>query len=274
MAPAGAISSRHVRLLLSLAWGLLAVAPRVAVAADAVEVEPGTVVRWTAPGTQECGEAAERWRPIGDTCYFPIDLDRSGELELLRRRENREESYRVVIGDYPYRVQHIQLKDSRRVDLAPEDLARSQAERARIDALWALDTPPRFELPLSAPVADPRPGGSFGSKRYFNGKPRSPHSGEDYKATEGTAVFAAAPGVVKLAEEHFFGGRSVYLDHGAGLVSMYMHLSEIEVSAGEQVSAGQRIGRAGSTGRATGPHLHFGLRWRGARVDPAVLLAD
>ena len=92
--------------------------------------------------------------------------------------------------------------------------------------------------------------------------------------TTGTPVLAAAPGVVALAEEHFFGGNSVFIDHGDGLFTMYLHLSEILVKPGQEVRAGDRVGLVGATGRASGPHLHFGVRWRGARIDPAVLLAS
>lgn len=87
-------------------------------------------------------------------------------------------------------------------------------------------------------------------------------------------MLAPADGVVVLAEEQFFAGRAVYLDHGDGLISMSFHLSEIAVAEGQEVKRGQLIGRVGATGRVTGPHLHFGLRWRGARIDPAALLGE
>ncbi|MEE2778468.1 MAG: M23 family metallopeptidase, partial [Acidobacteriota bacterium] len=241
---------------------------------DPIEAKPGTVVRWAAEGTESCREGDREWSPHGDTCYFALDLDRTGELEISRVRERVEEHATVRVGDYPYRVQHLKLADSSRVDLSAENLARSQEERARIEALWGLDSSRSFDIPLGAPLALMESRGSFGSRRTFNGQPRSPHSGEDYRATTGTAVMAVARGTVALAEEHFFGGKSVYLDHGDGLVSMYMHLSSIEVEVGASVEPGDRIGRVGATGRVTGPHLHFGLRWRGARVDPAVLLGE
>ena len=244
-------------------------------AADApIEAKPGTVVRWAAEGTESCSEGERSWPPHGSTCYFPLDLEREGSFEIRRRRSGAQESATVVVADYPYRVQHIEMKDSSRVDLSAENLERAAAERERIDALWSLDTERRFEIPLGPPLGTVEARGSFGSRRFFNGQARSPHSGEDYRATTGTPVLAVAPGVVALAEEHFFGGKTVYLDHGDGLVSMYMHLSAIEVEAGTVVEAGRRVGKVGATGRVTGPHLHFGLRWRGARVDPAVLLGD
>ena len=264
------------RFLLRAAVGGFLIAPFVGSATLAVDspivAKPGTVVRWSAPGTERCTEGERSWLPHGETCYFPLDLELTGELTIRRLRRGEEETARIVMADYPYPVQHIKLEDSRRVDLSAPDLERSQRERMRIDALWDLQSSRRFEIPLAEPLAKIEARGSFGSRRTFNGQARSPHSGEDYRAATGTPVFAVAPGVVALAEEHFFGGRSVYLDHGGGLVSMYMHLSAIDVAAGSEVEKGQQIGRVGSSGRATGPHLHFGLRWRGARVDPAVLL--
>ncbi|MEM1250263.1 MAG: M23 family metallopeptidase, partial [Acidobacteriota bacterium] len=129
-----------------------------------------------------------------------------------------------------------------------------------------------FQLPLAQPLERLPRGGRFGARRIINGEPRSPHTGADYAANQGTPVLAAADGVVRLAEEHFFGGNSVFLDHGDGLITMYLHLHEIFVDPGESVTRGSVIGTVGSTGRSTGPHLHFGIRWRGARVDPAFLL--
>jgi len=238
-----------------------------------LSARPGTVVRWSAAATEQCRADGRSFAPQRETCYFPVDLERTGEMAIERVRAGATERAVVAIGDYPYTVQHVTLPTDRHVELSPRDLARSERERERIDALWKREGPRRFELPIAAPLARLSSQGSFGKRRVFNGQPRSPHSGEDYRASSGTPVHAAAPGVVGLAEEHFFGGKSVFLDHGDGLVSMYLHLSEILVEAGAEVKAGDRIGLVGATGRASGPHLHFGLRWRGARVDPAVLLA-
>ncbi len=117
-------------------------------------------------------------------------------------------------------------------------------------------------------------GGRFGARRFFNGQPRSPHSGADYAAAEGTPVRAVAAGTVVLADDLFFSGRSLFVDHGDGLISMYFHLSEALPGEGEEVRRGETIGRVGQTGRATGPHLHFGVRWRGARIDPDPLFGS
>ncbi|HVR29294.1 MAG TPA: M23 family metallopeptidase [Thermoanaerobaculia bacterium] len=238
-----------------------------------LSARPGTVVRWSASATEECRADGRSFLPHGEICYFPIDLERTGEMTIERVRAGTTERAVVAIGDYPYTVQHVTLPTDRHVELSPQDLARSERERERVEALWTRAGPRRFDLPIARPLARLSSQGSFGKRRVFNGQPRSPHSGEDYRASAGTPVSAAAPGVVALAEEHFFGGRSVFVDHGDGLVSMYLHLSEILVEVDQEVKAGDLVGRVGATGRASGPHLHFGLRWRGARVDPAVLLA-
>ncbi|MDR2695609.1 MAG: M23 family metallopeptidase [Deltaproteobacteria bacterium] len=113
---------------------------------------------------------------------------------------------------------------------------------------------------------------AFGLRRIFNGQPRSQHKGLDLRGAAGTPVLAMADGTVALAEELYFSGNVVYLDHGLGLFSMYAHLSAIDVRPGQQVSAGQALGKVGSTGRVTGPHLHLGCYALGMAVDPTPLM--
>ena len=117
----------------------------------------------------------------------------------------------------------------------------------------------------------PRAAG-FGLKRIINDEPRAPHTGADFSAPAGAPVLAVNAGTVVLAEEHFFAGNSLVLDHGEGLFTMYFHLQESVVRPGQRVRAGEMLGRVGSTGRATGPHLHWGARLFGARIDPEELL--
>jgi hypothetical protein len=149
---------------------------------------------------------------------------------------------------------------------------RIQREQAEMARLWAFSTPRRlWEGPFIAPV----PGGitaPFGLRRIINGSPRSPHGGVDLKAPLGAEVLAANHGQVVLREEFFFSGRSIVLDHGGGLYTMYFHLADFQVEKGAQVRKGGLIGWAGMTGRVTGPHLHWGARLNGARVDPFGLL--
>ncbi len=219
--------------------------------------------------------AGRSWAPLAGACWYPIDLlTPAGALTVTRRRATGEETARVEVGAYPYPTQELTVAPSQ-VDLSAEDLARDAREKAGIEEVWLRpEGPPRFSLPLSPPLEPLPAGGLFGARRVFNRQPRSPHSGADYTAPADTPVRAAAAGTVALTGEHFFAGNSVYLDHGAGLFTMYFHLSKIGVAPGQEVEAGEVIGAVGETGRATGPHLHFAVRWRGARVDPALLLGS
>jgi murein DD-endopeptidase MepM/ murein hydrolase activator NlpD len=125
----------------------------------------------------------------------------------------------------------------------------------------------RFRPPVDVSVSD-----VFGTRRTFNGKVQSMHQGLDYAAPTGTAVSAANAGTVLLAGPLYFEGNCVVLDHGQGLLTLYLHLSEIKVKQGEHVARGQEIGLSGGTGRATGPHLHLAVRWQGVYLNPATLM--
>jgi len=191
-------------------------------------------------------------------------------MVVTRERRGRPEETTFRVGPYPYPVQHLTVPESM-VKLSEENLARVDKEQRRVAGLWRRGGLPQFTLPLAPPLRVLPEGGRFGSRRFFNGEPRSPHSGADYRAPRGTAVHAVATGVVALAEEHFFAGNGVFIDHGDSMVSMYFHLAELRVVEGQNVERGQVVGTVGATGRATGPHLHFGIRWRGARIDPQLL---
>jgi murein DD-endopeptidase MepM/ murein hydrolase activator NlpD len=158
------------------------------------------------------------------------------------------------------------------VEPPPEVSARIARETSALKALWREASPEMlFDGSVQRPLEGVK-GRNFGRRRVFNGKPRSPHSGTDLTAPEGTPVQAAAGGVVALADDHYFSGRIVVLDHGGGIYTAYAHLSRIDVAAGDTVQAGQPIGRVGATGRVTGAHLHWGARVGGARVNPDSLL--
>jgi hypothetical protein len=152
-------------------------------------------------------------------------------------------------------------------------LSRIQEERQRLDDRFSRMSDPEWDLPFAAPVEAFRPTG-FGVRRIINGEPRSPHTGVDIRLPEGTPVRSVAKGTVAFAGEQFFGGRSVVIDHGAGVFSIYYHLRDYDVAERQRVEKGERIGAVGATGRTTGPHLHFGLRTAGARVDPSSLIGD
>jgi murein DD-endopeptidase MepM/ murein hydrolase activator NlpD len=230
-------------------------------------VRPGTVLRWPGQGIEWCEAGARRFEPLDGACYYPVDLLRkAGPLEVARGRGGKRETAAVRVGTFDYPIQKLTLP-RRMVELSPEDLARVNRENREMARLWKLEGPRHFALPLGGPL-DPLPaGGRFGHRRIINGSPRSPHGGADYSAGEGTPVLA-------MVADQFFGGHAVFVDHGDGLVTMYMHMSRVDVAEGASVRRGERVGAVGSTGRATGPHLHFGARWRGARVDPALLLGD
>lgn len=235
---------------------------------------PGTVVKWSGAEVSKCGVGSREWLPIEDACWYPIDLlALPGRRELLRWTPRGREMSTIEIADYPYEVQRITLQSDSQVNLSATDLSRVRRDQRAVGALWNTASPRRFRLPLAPPLRSLPPGGRFGARRFFNDQPRSPHTGTDYAADDGTEVLSTAVGRVVLSAALFFSGESVFIDHGDGLVSMYFHLKERLVVTGDGVGRGEPIGRVGQTGRATGPHLHFGLRWRGARIDPALLLA-
>ena len=239
---------------------------------------PGSLLHWPGEGIERCLAGDRSFAPTvvdgASGCLVPIGLTRTADVVAERDRDGRREKLHIGLGEYPYSVQRLEIKDRSRVDLSPENLARVQRENALIGKLWGRQGKSRFSLPLGAPLEKMPAGGRFGAKRIINGEPRSPHTGADYAVPQGTPVLAVGDAVVALAGEFFFSGNAVFLDHGNGLISMYFHLHEVFVEQGDEVSRGRLIGTVGSTGRSTGPHLHFGIRWQGERVDPALLLGD
>jgi len=158
------------------------------------------------------------------------------------------------------------------LDSATEERALGEAERMR--TLYRTITPVRlWRGRFTLPVASTEGGTGFGARRVINGKPRAPHSGIDFAVPRGTPVVAVNDGRVALIADHFFPGRLVVIDHGLGLYTLYFHLDTVAVTDGERVTRGQTIATVGSTGRATGPHLHFGVQLNSARVDPTALLS-
>jgi hypothetical protein len=158
------------------------------------------------------------------------------------------------------------------VSPGPEELKQIEADRLLKETVFGASAPePLWTAGFRAPVAAP-PGEGFGTRRIFNGKLASIHKGMDFRAAPGTPVRAGNSGVVVLARPLYYEGNCVVIDHGLGLYTISMHLSRIDVQEGQPVSAGTPLGLSGATGRVTGPHLHWAVRWQGAYLDPAKLL--
>lgn len=180
-------------------------------------------------------------------------------------------SYSVLVMKQEYPVEHLTLPD-RMVTLSEDTLIRVKNEKTQVREAFKVVAPTRYWAGAFVEPVRGRVTGAFGNRRIINGHPRSPHSGEDIAAPLGTTVLAMNHGMVRLTVDHFFSGKGVIIDHGLGLYSMYFHLSEFLVEEGQAVKKGQPIGRVGATGRATGPHLHWGMRLNGSRVNPYSLV--
>ena len=208
-----------------------------------------------------------------------IDLETStgtARLDLtLRDASGSEkpwnETFRVAPKEFTTRRLEVPAEY---VKPGPELEARADREMKRVKALYTETTPElrmrgRFVMPVKGAKTTSR----FGERSIFNGEPRSPHSGADIQASTGTPVLAPQSGRVVLADDLFFPGRAVILDHGLGVYSLFGHLSEIKVREGASVRRGEVVGFAGATGRVTGPHLHWAVKVLGARVDPQSVMA-
>jgi murein DD-endopeptidase MepM/ murein hydrolase activator NlpD len=184
------------------------------------------------------------------------------------------ERQELTVAKRAWKVQRIEGLPPAKVTPDPAELARIKAENELVAARRAVVTPmARFLSGLSSP-ADGPVSGVFGSQRVLNGEARAPHSGTDIAAPTGAPVRAVADGVVTLVHpDMFFTGTTVMIDHGLGLQSVYAHMSRADVAEGAEVKRGQAIGAVGASGRATGPHLHWGLSWLDVRLDPEAGLA-
>ena len=195
------------------------------------------------------------------------------KLRVQAERAGGYERFEIAVARKAYASQHLKVSPDQ-VDLSTEDLARHERERVHLERVLRTfsDSPPAT-LAMVQPAAGQRLS-TFGRRRYFNDQPRNPHAGMDIAAPAGTPVVAANAGRVIDVGDYFFLGRTVVLDHGQGLLSLYSHLTAADTAVAESVSAGTPLGKVGATGRATGPHLHFSVYLNAVAVDPALFLRD
>jgi murein DD-endopeptidase MepM/ murein hydrolase activator NlpD len=197
---------------------------------------------------------------LADPGKYPLDITASGSA--VHRT--------VKVSKKVYRTQRLKMpKDM--VELSPENEARAEREGQKMAAIW----PKQTERLWTGNFMNPREGKigtEFGVKRFMNGIPKNPHTGIDVTAEEGEEVHAPNNGSVVLVDDQFFAGNAIVLDHGQGIYTMFFHLSKVLVAPGNKVNKGDVIGLVGATGRASGAHLHWGVRVQGARVDPLELI--
>lgn len=231
------------------------------------KVEPGSLVKVDGKKL--------RVSPDGDFIFgLSRDADAAAVVEVQGPDgKKRVETFSVARRDY--KVQKIEGVEQKHVTPPKEVLDRIARENARIGKARQRDDPRTdfltpFVWPLSGPIT-----GVYGSQRVYNGVPKSPHYGLDIAAPTGTRVVSPAPGVITLAEDDvYYSGGTLIIDHGHGFSSTFIHLHKLLVKEGDSVRQGQEVAEVGATGRATGPHLDWRLNWFGARMDPALFMAD
>jgi len=237
---------------------------------------PGGVAVVSIPGKEAPRRAVYRGEPVltrktaqGWVAVVGIPLSaQPGEQAL--EVDGRAVPFAIRPKHYP--EQRVTLKDQRKVTPNAEDEARIAKEQVLMAPAWKAW--PEALVP-SLSFRQPTPGAltaSFGMRRVFNGVPRSPHSGLDIRSPQGQAVRAPAPGQVVLTGDFFYSGNAVFIAHGEGVVSLLCHLSKVSVKEGQVLQAGDVVGEVGSTGRASGPHLHWSLSLNNVRVDPRIFL--
>jgi murein DD-endopeptidase MepM/ murein hydrolase activator NlpD len=224
----------------------------------------GPSVRYDGKPVLVIHEDGQRWIAI---VGVPLSV-KPGQQHL--EVDSRQHAFRVEGREY--RAQHITLKNKRQVNPNPADLKRIERELDEQTRAYRQFSPRQpsnllFDKPVDGPLSSP-----FGLRRFFNGEERNPHSGLDFAVPAGTPIKSPAAGKVILTGNYFFNGNTVFVDHGQGLISMFCHLSQIGVKVGDELDRGAVLGKVGSTGRATGPHLHWNVSLNDARVDPSIFI--
>ncbi len=211
---------------------------------------------------------SQNWKAI---VGIPLKIE-LGEHKLKVVSNSAEANYLFEVVDKDYETQYLTIKNKRQVDPNKEDMLRISKERkliSKVKTNWREinNIPLRFIKPAKGPFSS-----SFGLRRFFNNQPRNPHSGLDIAAEKGTPIVAPAAGVVTNAGDYFFNGKTVFLDHGQGLITMYCHMEKINIKEGDSVSVNDVLGTVGSTGRVTGAHLHWSVILNNTTVEPLLFL--
>lgn len=180
-------------------------------------------------------------------------------------------AHAFTIKSFPYKEQRLTVK-RKHVNLSEEALTRVRSEKKHMLAAFRNFEPTQTWQPMAWPLKGPLTS-PFGLQRYFNGQKRNPHSGLDIAASVGTPIVAPSDGRVTLTGNFYFNGNTVFMDHGEGLISMFCHMNSIEVKEGDVLTAGDRLGTVGATGRVTGPHLHWTVSLNDARINPLLILS-
>ena len=211
---------------------------------------------------------SQNWKAI---IGIPLKIE-LGEHKLKVVSNGVEANYLFEVVGKAYEAQYLTIKNKRQVNPNKEDMLRITRERkliskAKINWREIDNVPLRFIKPAKGPFSS-----SFGLRRFFNNQPRNPHSGLDIAAETGTPIVAPAAGIVTNAGDYFFNGKTVFLDHGQGLITMYCHMDNISVEEGDIVDVNDLLGTIGSTGRVTGAHLHWSVILNNTTVEPLLFL--
>ena len=238
-------------------------------------LEQGQLAIGHAPAGAILEFSGRRLHVGGDGVFvFGLDRDAPAHIKLHVRYSNGKASdLSLAVQKREYHVEHVEGLPQKTVTPDPATAARIEREQARVaDARKRDDAREDFLHGFALPVQDARISGVYGSQRVDNGMPKAPHMGLDMAVPEGTPIHAPAAGIVTFAESDLIlTGGTVLIDHGFGLSSSFLHMSRLDVKVGDHIAPGQVIGAAGMTGRATGPHVHWGFNWFDVRLDPALL---